>query len=181
MQPNNVTGYVDYFRQLAVSHKDLLHDPLTEEGKGEMENKRFAIFGNEEVIKGLRTEIKFPALIIELYDTQASYENIYDIRKKTSGAFMVIDNAIEDNFLDELRAYATAEGIINDILKKIWQDHYGVDKDRCQTPFQDFYFDYEITPTGKLFQNEYGYYVQFNFKLKNNISISEAPANGTFI
>lgn len=181
MQPNNVTAYIDYFRQLAVSHKDLRHDPITEEGKGDSKKKRFCTFGNEEVIKGLRTQISFPALILELYDNTGSFENVYDIRQSPKGAFMVIDNAKPGDFKDEERAYATSEGIVYDILKKIWQDHYGRDKDRCETPFKQFRWNLEITPTGKLFQNEYGYYVQFSFDFQNTINITEAPAAGTFI
>lgn len=178
---SNVTAYVDYFRQLAVRHKDILHDPLTETGKGEIKRKRFCTFGNNEVINGLRTGISFPALIIELYDNNLSAESPYDIRQGSKGAFMVIDHAVENNFADEERAYATAEGIMYDILKQVWQDHYGPNADRCTTPFKQFKFTCDITPTGKLFTNEYGWYVQFDFDLQNTIDIKEPPADGTFI
>lgn len=179
--PNNVTGYIDYFRQLAVKHKDLKHDPLTEQGKGKAGDKRFCTFGNNEVIQGLRTALSFPALMIELYDNNLSAETVYDIRQSPKGSFMIVDHAKENDPQDEERAYAVAEGIVYDFLKKIWQDHYGPGKDRCETPFKQFRWNGTITPTGKLFTNEYGYYVQFDFDFQNTIDIKVAPADGTFL
>lgn len=178
---DNVSGYVDYFRQLAVSHNLLRHDPATETGDSEIKKKRFAYLGNNEIINGLGgNKLSFPALCIELYELETSSESVYDVRQRPKGSFMVVDHA-EDTFPDMLRAYGTAEGIVYDLLKKIWQDHYGPEHDRCQTPFKEFRWNLKITPTGKLFENEYGYYVQFEFDLQNTINISKAPADGTFI
>lgn len=177
---NNVTTYVDYLRQKAVSHHLLNHDVETETGKGNIKQKRFCIFGNQEVITGLRTQIAFPALIAELYDNELQSQTVYDIRQQPKGAFMVIEHAKENDFVDELRAYALAEEIVYDILKQIWQDHYGPDADRCTTPFKQFRWNGTITPTGKLFTNEYGYYVQFEFEFQDTINITEAPAEGVF-
>lgn len=181
MSDNNVTAYVDYFRQLAVRHKDLLHDVLTEQGKGDMKRSAFATFGNNEIISGLRTKIGATALALELYDNHLSNETPYDIRQSPKGAFMVINHAIEGSFIDELRAYALTEGIMYDILKQVWQDHYGPTADQCTRPFKQFRYSGEITPTGKLFTNYYGYYVQFDFDFQNTIDIKEPPADGTFI
>ena len=179
--PNNVSAYINYFRQLAVKHSLLQHDPQTETGKGDVKRKRFAIFGNNEVIDGLRNKVGFPALIAELYDNTSSAETHYDIRQKPKGAFMVIDHAKLNDFADEERAYAVSESIMYDILKKIWQDHYGPTAEQCSRPFKSFQWNLEITPTGKLFDNEYGWYVQFNFDFQNTIDITQPPANGIFI
>ena len=67
MQPNNVTGYISYFRGLAVSHKDIRHDPATENGNGA---KHFCIFGANEIIQGIRTQIATPCMAMELYDNK---------------------------------------------------------------------------------------------------------------
>lgn len=179
---NNVNGYIDYFRQLAVRHKDLKHDPQTEIGKGKPGDKHFCIFDNNEVIQGLGgKKISTPLLGAELYDNNLSNETVYDIRQSPTGAFMVIDLAKENDFADQERAYALCEGIIYEILQQIWQEHYGPGKDRCTTPFKQFRFNGQITPTGKLFTNYYGYYVQFGFELQNTIDIKTPPAEGTFL
>lgn len=179
--PDNVTAYTDYFRQLAVRHKDIRHDPQTEEGLGETATQGFTTLGNNEVISGLNTKISDTALLLELYDNTGSFENVYDIRQSPKGAFMVVNLAQENNFPDQLRAYALSEAIMYDILKQIWQDHYGPTADQCDRPFKSFRWNLEITPTGKLFTNYYGWYVQFNFDFQNTIDITQPPANGTFI
>ena len=176
---DNVTTYVDYFRQLAVRHKELKHDPQTEIGKGNPKDKRFTTFGNNEVIAGLRTQVSFPALYIELYDESGNGENAYDIRQKPKGSFMVLEHAENGNFVDELRAYAVTEEIVYDILKQLYQDH-APGTDACVRPFKNFSWNYEKTPTGKLFENEYGWYVQFDFEFNKTVDITAPPAAGTF-
>lgn len=180
MQQNNVSKYIDYFRQLAVKHKDLQHDTATETADGDIEKKRFAIWSNEEVISGLRTKISFPALLIEIYENNLSSETVYDVRQRPKGTFTVLEHA-ETNELAAIEpAYKKAETIVYDLLKRIWQDTYAPDVDRCQTVFKQFRYNINITPTGKLFQNEYGYYVEFDFDFQNDIDIRIAPDADTF-
>ncbi len=179
--PNNVTPYVEYFRQLAVRHKDILHDPQTELGLGATAEQGFTTFGNNEVIQGLNTTLSKTALLLELYDVNGNSENVYDIRQNPKGAFMVVNLVEPNNFPDQMRAMALTETIVYDILKQIWQDHYGPDADQCERPFKQFKWNTEITPTGKLFTNYYGWYVQFYFDFQNTIDITQAPAVGTFI
>lgn len=180
MQPNNVTAYTEYFRQLAVSHKDLQHDINSESGNAGQRKKRFALFKTEELISGLSNDIGFPSLLLELYEIDLSNETVYDIRQSAKGGFMVVEHAKENDFADQLRAYATAEGIMYDIMKKIWMDHYGSNSDMCTRRFKQFRFNGSIIPTGKVFDNEYGYYCQFGFDFQNSIDITQPPANGTF-
>ncbi len=179
--PDNVTEYVDYFRQLAVRHKDILHDPLTEQGLGETAAQGFYTLGNNEIIAGMNASLSETALCLELYDINGNAENVYDIRETPKGAFMVVNLAKENNYPDQLRAEAHTEAIIYDILKQIWQDHYGPDADQCARPFKHFKWNYERTPTGKLFTNYYGWYVQFSFDFQNTIDITQPPAEGTFV
>ena len=180
--PNNTytEAYTDYFRQLAVRHTLLQHDTLTEESKGDLTKKAFAIFGNNEIIQGLRGELGKTALCIELFENTLSNETIYEVRQKPKGSLMVIDLANDDSFSEELRAYVKSEKIMYDLLKQIWQDHYGPDADQCARPFKQFRFVGEITPTGRVFTRYYGWYLQFDFDFQNTINITEAPAPGTF-
>ena len=181
MQQNNIGKYIDYFRQLAIKHKNIQHDPTTETGDGDIEKKRFTTWSNEEVLSGLRTKISFPALLIELYENNLSSETVYDIRQRPKGSFTVLEHAATQDLSDQERAYTLAETIVYDLLKQIWQDTYGKDVDRCQTVFKQFRYNINITPTGKLFQNEYGFYVEFDFDFQNDIDIRIAPDPGTFI
>ncbi len=179
---DNINLYVDYFRQLAVRHTLLLHDPYTENGQGDAQHRKFTCLGNNEIIEGLGgLTLGKTCLCIELYERNLSSETVYDIRQRPKGSMMVIDYA-ENTFSDMLRAYSRAEGILNDLLKKIWQDHYGKDVEEiCDRPFKEFRWTTQITPTGKLFTNYYGYYLPFDFDFHNTIDIKIPPADGTFI
>lgn len=178
---SNESLYYDYFRQMAISHKDLRHDPDTEAGGGEMGNRRFACVSNGEIMASLRTQMSFPALLVQPYDLGLKCETVHDIRQRPKGAFMVVDHAKEADAIDEQRAYDVCEKIMFDILKKAWRDHYGPDADSCSRPFKSISFNMEITRTGKLFDNEYGWYVLFDFEFQQAIDITQKPEDGTFI
>ncbi len=144
--------------------------------------QKFTRWSADEVISGLRTKIGFPALLIELYEVELASLNVFDIKQKTKGAFTVIEHAKPNDFNDEQLAFEVTEAIVYDILKKMWQDHYGPAHDRCTTPFRRVDFNsMNIVPVGPLFQNEFGYRVEFDFELQQTIDITVAPAAGTFI
>ena len=95
---------------------------------------------------------------------------------------MVVDHPTDDSVGAEQAAYANAEGIMYDILKQIWKDHYGEGTDRCHTPFKEFLFNkLQITPVGKIFDKEFGYRVEFNFEFSNTIDLASPPDAGSFI
>ena len=88
----------------------------------------------------------------------------------------------ERDVLGALEKLAQTERIMFDVLKQIWQDHYGPNAERATTPFQYFHFDkLQIMPVGPLFDNQFGWRVEFAFDLRQNISIVEPPAPGTFL
>lgn len=184
MQRSNLDKYVDYFRSLAVSHHMLQHNPLSELKDTPEPDKRFYKWDADEVIGGLRTELSFPALIIELYENQLSGASEADIRQRPSGAFTVIDHAKERNIPAQQAAYDKCEKIMMELLQQIWQDVYGTPNRKqslCAPPFKEFLFtNANINPTGLLFQSHYGWRVEFQFEFQNNPVISTAPAEGTF-
>lgn len=178
-----VSDYINYFRQLAVQHKDLLHDPETEEVNysGPMDKKTFCAFDAEELITGLRTQTGPVVLCLQMYENNLSNENVYDIRQRPEGAFTVVGNVKENSFKDQERVLELTENICYDLLRRIWQDHYSSDVELCERPFKAFRFTKPITPTGRVFDGKYGWYVEFAFDFKNTINITEAPEAGTFI
>lgn len=179
MSNTNVQLYIDYFRQMAVKHKDLQHNPAAENGDGYC---RFARWSADEVVNGLRTKFRFPALLLEMYEVVTASEIAWDIKGLYRGAFTVLDEARASNTTDEVDKLAQTERIMFDVLKQIWQDHYGPNADRATTPFQYFHFDkLQIMPVGPLFDNQFGWRVEFAFDLRQNISIVEPPAPGTFL
>lgn len=184
MQQSNLDKYVDYFRSLAVTHNQLQHNPLSEVKDTPEPDKRFCKWDVDEVIGGLRTAISFPALIIELYENQLAGSSEDDIRQRPSGAFTVIAHAKEMSLPHQQAAYDTCEKIMMELLQQIWKDVYGNPERKrslCAPPFKEFFFtNANINPTGKLFENHYGWRVEFQFEFQNNPVISSAPAEGVF-
>lgn len=182
MSITNVGGYIDYFRQLAVRHHLLLHDPASENGDCEDGAMHFTKISVDQVLKALRSKIGFPCLTLELYEIETESQIVYEVRPHPRGAFMVVDHPAEDTFAAEQACYETCEAIVYDILKQVWQDHYGVQSDRCTTPFKDFSFDkLSITPVGPIFDKEHGYRVEFDFEFFSNVNFARPPADGTFL
>lgn len=181
MNENNITGYVDYFRQHAVHHKDLLHNPASETGDAAASSMHFAKWNLNELAGSLRTKCSFPVLLLELYETKTDAQSVYDIKQPAMGAITILQHVKEGDIRGEEDAYALTETILYDILKQIWQDHKP-GNDGCQTPFSKFDFNnLQIASTGKILQNEMGWRVEFSFKFQNDIDITQPPAAGTFI
>lgn len=175
-----INDYINYFRSLAISHKDLQHNPLSETGEADAASKHFTRIQVQEVIEGLSTQIGFPCLCLELYQTDSSEEGL-SVKMQPRGAFMIIDHPASDSFAAEQEVYAKTEKILFEILQKIHEDHKP-GSDMCARPFRSFSFNkMEIIPVGPIFTGEHGYRVEFDFQLQNTIPITQPPAPGTFI
>jgi len=178
-----VLDYINYFRSLAIAHKDLRHNPLSETGDGPVGSMHFTKVSPEQVLKALRTGIGFPCMAIELYDTQMESQVSSDIKPKTSGAFMIIDNPASQSAADEDAVFGKTERVTYDILKQIYQDVLspGAD-DECAAPFEFFEFDkLSITPVSRIFGGQSGYRTVFDFELKKTLNINVPPEAGTFL
>ncbi|HRN80169.1 MAG TPA: hypothetical protein PKY29_04375 [Ferruginibacter sp.] len=174
-------AYFNYFRGIAQTHSKLLHNPASETGDAPMHSKRFTRFSPDEVITGLRSKLSFPALLVEPYEKIYAAANMYDIKSNCRGAFMVLASARQGNYKDEEDAYDEAEEIVEDILQKIWADHYGENAPECSTPFSRVQFaNMQMIPVGPLFNNEFGWRIEFDFNTNEKI-ISTPPAEGVFI
>ena len=179
---NNVSTYIDYFRQLAVMHKDIRHDPASEDGDGEVSAKKFTKFSSDEIIDGLSRSIGFPALCIELYESTSESQIVYDVCLKPRGSFMVIDKPADKSFSAEQACYEKTEEIILSLLQRMWQDHYKPGVDRCETPFREIDLaKLNIIPVGPLFSGVFGWRCEFDFEFQKTVDISTAPEEGTFI
>ncbi len=175
-----VTDYSNYFRTLAVVDEDLQHNPDAEDGTADAMEKRFTRWTADEAVTGLRNRVGWPALLLEGYEIVSRAQVPYDVKGFYTGAFTILAHATPNDFNSELEAFATAERIYQNILKMIFQDHYGKNKDRCTTPFAEFSFDnLQIIPVGPLFENEFGWRVEFKFKPKYLLQITEPPSYGT--
>jgi len=182
MPNDNVNAYTNYFRGLAIYHKDIQHNPASETGGAAPGAKKFTRWGIDEVVTGLRTKMGWPALLLELYEVQTTGENQYDIKGNYNGAFTVLDRADVNNYTSEMTAFQKTESIYRDLLKKIWQDHFGPDAEFCTRVFSFFAFEkLIITPVGPLFDNQFGWRIEFSFRPALSFDLTGPIAEGTFI
>jgi hypothetical protein len=181
MEQSNVNIYVDYFRRLAMAHAEIKHNPASEENDSTVPDLHFVRWDSLQVLAGLRTKVKYPLLIIELYKNNLDAAVEYDIRQRPVGVFTVLDRADPNKAGDQERVYAKTERIVNELLQQIWADHYKPGNHGCKSPFKDFLFN-EITiePTGKLFDNDFGWVVEFPFEFQKKYNIAKAPDEGVF-
>lgn len=172
----NVASYADYFRQLARRHHKLLHDPQV---KGQ---SRFARWSSEEVLEGLRAKITFPAMLVELYELTTKSEQAYSVGAYYKGAVSIFATGKDGDYNSIEAAYDLAEEILNDVLAQMWQDHYGPDKDRCNTPFRSLNFDgMNIIPAGPVWESQYGWRCEFSFLFNHIPKFTTPPAEGVFV
>lgn len=180
MSQVSVKSYINYFRTLAVIDEDIQHNPLSEDDDSGVYEKKFTRWSADEVVSGLRNAVGWPACLLEMFEITTRAEVPYDVKGIYQGAFTILDHATPDNTKEEVDALDRTERIYKNFLKMIYQDHYGKNKDRCTTPFAEFYFNnLVITPVGPLFQNEFGFRVEFTFKPINLLNIKEPPNYGT--
>jgi len=176
---NNVTRYINYFRQLAVSHADLKHDPASETGDCEPGAQRFTTISVEKVLSALRSKIGYPCQTLELFDLETESEIVYYVKQKPRGAFMIVDRPENENA--EEQSYAKCFTIMQQMLQQVWQHHYGPAVNRCETPFKEFSFNkLQITPVGPIFGTCVGYRCEFDFELHEEIDFTTPPAPGIF-
>lgn len=105
---------VSYFEQLASEHVEIRHTAL---------DKHFYRFELDEILTGLATGLKFPALILEAYDFNYQESGSDNIRKKRSGAFILIDKVNDrKNFNRIHEVWDAMELIGDDILVRMKKD-----------------------------------------------------------
>lgn len=176
-----VSDYINYFRNLAISHKDLQHNPDSETGDGPIGSMHFTKISGQQVLTALRTGIGFPLLCLELYETELKAESVADIKLLPQGAFMIVDNPKSSSAADNQLCYENSERILFDLLKQIWQDHYG-ENANCDTPFKSFSFNNNnIQVVTNAFSGQHGYRYIFDFELQNIYDIMAPPEPGTFL
>lgn len=105
---------VEYFENLAGKHISIRHTPAS---------KHFYRFELDEVLTGIASNIKYPALILEGYDFNFSESNSDNILKRRSGAFMIINRVADPKNYDRIHeVWDELESITDDIIVRMKSD-----------------------------------------------------------
>lgn len=168
---NNVNTYTDYFRQKAVADPDLQHDPASEDGDAPIGSMHFNTWSVDDIITGLNTQLGFPALLVEMYESTMHEQSKMDIKGMRQGAFTVLSSSlIPQSQKGRIEAYSQAEAIIWRIIRSMWEDHFGEEAERCTAQFEDLAFDnMQVMPVGPVGDNQFGWRCEFSFSTSNLI------------
>ena len=145
----NINSYVEYFRTIAREHKEI---------------NDFYMMDINEPLDALRSNIKYPALILTSLSGNFEASNLDNILDLINGGFLIIGHLDQiDNFSGELRLIAKMKQIGTDIIARMVNDYM-----RCELltlkaipGFNINSVSYETL--GPVFDNDYG--VMFSFKL----------------
>lgn len=174
------SDYFNYFRSLAIAHQELQHDPLSELGNDPEKKKSFARFSMEEMLLGIFAKMKFPCLLVDLYELQASGNNDV-IDGNCNGAITILQKADPESASEMQTAFDTAARILEQLLQQMYADHNN-EEAPCTSMMESIAFEkLKIVPVGPVGDKEFGYRCEFDFKLRNKLSITTPPATGVFV
>ena len=145
----DINSYVEYFRTLAREHKEI---------------NDFYMMDINEPLDALRSNIKYPALILTSLSGNFEASNLDNILDLINGGFMVIGHLDQiDDFSVEMLLLSKMKQIGTDIIARMLHDHL-----KCESlalkAIPGFYINsvsYEML--GPVFDNDFG--LMFTFKL----------------
>jgi hypothetical protein len=155
----DINSYVEYFRTLAQEHKEI---------------KNCYMMDINEPLAALRSNIKYPALILTSLSGSFEASNLDNILDSINGGFLIIGHLDQvDDFSGELLLLGRMKQIGTDIIARMLFDHF-----KCETlalkaipGFNINSVSYEML--GPVFDNDYG--VMVSFKLQDCLDLEFNP------
>lgn len=161
-------AYIDYFRAFAVAHHAIQHVVAAEsDDYATPGDRRFTLFNMDEVARAVRSAMwEGPALHLHVYDIRTGGSSRGDMKYTQVAGFLVTQKAELNSVASQSAAFITCEQIVKDFIGQLQTD--SVDRmDDCSFVFKHIYWDQiDINPTGPVFDNRYGWWVQFPFLIR---------------
>lgn len=157
-----VTEYLDFFKNLAVLHPSIQHDPAPVTLDSKPEKIRFGTFWEADIFaktppSGITAE--GPCLTVHLLDGVLSDSSShYDIRGKLSGGFVISERVTANDRAAEQAAYANCQEILFDFLVKLWKEA----TDFCGLGAIDMN-SIQFFQVGPLWDNRFGWWCKFDY------------------
>ncbi|MEI6886429.1 MAG: hypothetical protein WCO02_18210 [Bacteroidota bacterium] len=157
----DINSYVEYFRTLAREHKEI---------------NDFYMMDINEPLAALRSNIKYPAMILTSLSGNFEASNLDNILDVVNGGFLIIGHLEQvDDFSGELLVLARMKQIGTDIIARMLHGHM-----RCELLTQKAIPGFNINSVsyeilGPVFDNDFGVLYTFNLidclSLENNSAI----------
>ena len=145
----DINSYVEYFRTLAREHKEI---------------NDFYMIDINEPLAALRSNIKYPALILTSLSGNFEASNLDNILDSINAGFLIIGHLAQiDDFSGEIQLISKMKQIGTDIIARMLNDHLKCEPLTVKAipGFNINTVTYEIL--GPIFDNDYG--IMFSLKL----------------
>ena len=152
---SDINSYVEYFRTLATQH---------------MEINDFYMMDINEPLAALRSNIKYPALILTSLSGNYEASNLDNILDLINGGFLIIDHLAQiDDFSGEIQLVSKMKQIGTDIISRMLHDYLKCEPIALKaiSGFNINSVSYEIL--GPVFDNDYG--LIYSFKLQDSLDL----------
>jgi len=159
----DIRSYIEYFRMIAAEHKEI---------------NGFYMMDINEILDGLRSTVKYPALILENLSGSYMASNLDNPLEVINGGFLIIDHLKNpDDFPGEV--------VIIDRMKQIGQQVISRmlhDKMMCEILAEKAIPGFDLNTVtfevvGPVFDNDCG--VLYSFKITNLIDFEYNPIDWT--
>jgi len=155
----DINSYVEYFRTIAREHKEI---------------NDFYMMDINEPLDALRSNIKYPALILTSLSGNYEASNLDNILDLINGGFLIIGHLDQvDNFSGEMQLFSKMKQIGTDIIARMLHDHQKCEPLAVKAipGFNISLVSYEML--GPVFDNDYG--MLYSFKLLDLIDLAFDP------
>ena len=155
----DINSYVEYFRTLAREHKEI---------------NDFYMMDINEPLAALRSNIKYPALILTSLSGNFEASNLDNILDLINGGFLIIGHLDQiDDFSGEMQLLSKMKQIGTDIITRMLYDHQKCEPLTLKAipGFNINSVSYEML--GPVFDNDYG--VIYSFKLQDCLDLEFDP------
>jgi len=156
----DINSYLEYFRTLARQHEEI---------------NDFYMMDINEPLAALRSNIKYPALILTSLSGNFEASNLDNILDLVNGGFMILGHLAQvDDFSAEMKLVSKMKQIGTDIIARMLHDHLKCEPLTVKAipGFNINSVSYEML--GPVFDNDYG--VMFSFKLQDCLDLEYDPA-----
>jgi hypothetical protein len=144
----SISSYIEYFRKIATEHPDI---------------NGFYMMDINEILDGLRTTIKYPALILENLSGSYMASNLDNLLEVINGGFMIIDHLPNpDDFQGEVVIIDRMKEIGHQVIAWMVQD-----KMKCEPLSEKAILGFDLNTVtfevvGPVLDNDYG--VLYSYK-----------------
>jgi hypothetical protein len=151
----DINSYVEYFRNIAAEHKEI---------------NDFYMMDINEPLAALRSNIKYPALILTSLSGNLEASNLDNILDSINAGFLIIGHLNQiDDFFGEMQLISQMKQIGTDIIARMLHDHM-----KCELLTQKAIPGFNINSVnyemlGPVFDNDFG--MLFSFKIQDCINL----------